>query len=204
MAASLPLPEMSAIENDDGVVVEVVHVDDVAAGQAVREPVADRVFDPGDVGVPAREQMLDEHLRRRPIGDAGEAVRVQRGDRGLAVRRRRHALGRRRQRRRDLSMSIAGCIARLAAVSRALLSGLIRSLRSPGRDGHAGVRSSERERARRANPPRSADGVSAAEKRVAARGEMAERLNASVLKTEGPSRGSWVRIPLSPRLEAAA
>ena len=29
-------------------------------------------------------------------------------------------------------------------------------------------------------------------------GEMAERLNAAVLKTAGPSRGSWVRIPLSP------
>lgn len=27
---------------------------------------------------------------------------------------------------------------------------------------------------------------------------MAERLNAAVLKTAGPSRGSWVRIPLSP------
>src|SRR5438270_8963966 len=31
-------------------------------------------------------------------------------------------------------------------------------------------------------------------------GEMAERLNAAVLKTAGPSRGSWVRIPLSPRV----
>jgi hypothetical protein len=36
--------------------------------------------------------------------------------------------------------------------------------------------------------------------RFCADGEMAERLNAAVLKTAGPSRGSWVRIPLSPRL----
>ena len=40
------------------------------------------------------------------------------------------------------------------------------------------------------------------EKPYARYGEMAERLNASVLKTEGPSRGSWVRIPLSPHRTA--
>ncbi len=36
---------------------------------------------------------------------------------------------------------------------------------------------------------------------AASTGEMAERLNAAVLKTVDPLRGPWVRIPLSPQLK---
>src|SRR5450631_1061752 len=55
---------------------------------------------------------------------------------------------------------------------------------------------------RSTQPPRQVKFYEASEAPRRRAGEVAERLNAPVLKTGGPLRGSWVRIPPSPPIEA--
>jgi hypothetical protein len=61
-----------------GIVVEMIDVDDIAAGQPVRELVTDRILDTRDLRRSAREQVLHEHLGRRPVLNMRKTVRLKR------------------------------------------------------------------------------------------------------------------------------
>jgi len=71
----------------NGVVIELIHVDDIAATQHVCHAIADRVRDTGNVVIALRKEMRREHCGRRRLDAPVFLDKLRRRRTGWIIRR---------------------------------------------------------------------------------------------------------------------